>query len=112
MDKANINKRNPLNFANNSVLKPMINAMAKTISANVAIVPINGIIDFGNQGLSIPVYSKKLSQFPQAETSLLHHPNRSATADKNPTERASLRKSLINLLFIPIFLLSGTNVVK
>src|SRR5690606_26929814 len=108
MDRANINNRKPLNFANHSVLKPIINPMAKTISAIVAMVPIIGIMDSGNQGFSIPVYSKKFSQFPQVETSLLHHPNRSATADKNPAERASLRNNLINLLSMQVFL-SRTN---
>ena len=99
IDKANSSKRIPLNFANNSVLNPTIKHKAKTISEDVAIIPIAGIIEFGNQGFNNSVYSKKLFQFPQTETSLLQIPNRSATADINPIEIASLKKSLINFLF-------------
>ena len=46
------------------------------------------------------VYSKNLSQFPHTETSAPHNPNLSATADKNPAEIESLKKSLINFLAI------------
>ena len=100
IDKANINKRIPLNFANNSVLNPTNKHKAKTISAVVAIIPIAEIIEFGNQGFINSVYSKKLLQFPQAEISLLLSPNLSATEDKNPTEMASLKNSLGNLSVI------------
>ena len=50
IDKANIKSRNPLNFANNSVLSPIIKKVAKTISAAVAKIPIVGISELGIQG--------------------------------------------------------------
>lgn len=53
IDRANINKRNPLNLANSSVLNPISRQIAKMISAVVAIVPTIEIIEFGNQGFNI-----------------------------------------------------------
>ena len=50
IDKANIKSRNPLNFAKNSVLNPLIKKIAKIISAAVAIIPIVGITESGIQG--------------------------------------------------------------
>lgn len=104
MESAKIKSRIPLNFANSSVLNPMIRKMAKIISAAVAIVPTVGIKVSGTHGFNTFVYSKKLSQFPQAELSLGHMPNRSAEADRNPKAMASLKKSLIIFMifnFIP-----------
>ena len=50
IDKANISNRIPLNFANISVLNPMIKKIAKITSATVAIIPIVEINEFGIQG--------------------------------------------------------------
>ena len=103
MDNPNISKRNPLNFADSSVLNPISKQIAKTISADVAIIPSAVIMEFGNQGFINSVYSKKLFQFPQAETSLGHIPNRSATADKNPTEIAIRKNTLTAIVFISFY---------
>jgi len=100
MASANINKRYPLSLANNSVLNPIIKHKAKIISAEVAKVAINGIKLFGINGFISCVYSRKFSQFPQEEISLLYNPNLSATADRNPMAIASRKKSLIILVFI------------
>ena len=54
------------------------------ISAPVAMAPKTGISVSGIIGLICLVYSKKLSQLPQADTSAGHNPNLSATADKKP----------------------------
>jgi hypothetical protein len=51
-------------------------------------------------GLISLVYSKKLSQLPQADTSAGHNPNLSATADKKPIPIANLKKSLMIFVFI------------
>lgn len=82
----------------------MIKKTAKIISAPVAIVPKMGIKDSGNHGFKTCVYSKKLSQFPQAELSLGHMPNRSAEADKNPIAMANLKKSLMIFMMCFFFL--------
>ena len=100
--KANVNNKTPLNFANSSVLNPIRRKNAKTISAPVAKMPINGINESGNQGFINLVYSKKLFQLPHTETFLLQIPNLSATADKKPIEIASRKYSLINLFHISI----------
>ena len=52
IDKAKIKRSIPLNFANNSVLKPTKRQNAKTISAAVAMYASRGIIDSGNQGFN------------------------------------------------------------
>lgn len=100
IDSANSSKRNPLNLANSSVLNPMIKHIAKIISAAVTIVPTMEIIDSGNHGFIIWVYSRKLFQSPQTETSSLQIPNLSATADKKEAASANRRKILIILLSI------------
>src|SRR5690606_25110109 len=100
MDSANASKRNPLNLANNAVLNPSNKQTANKTSADVAIIPIVEISELGNQGFINWVYSKKLFQFPQTETSLLHIPNLSATADKNPIEMAIRKNSLMRCLFM------------
>jgi hypothetical protein len=56
------------------------------ISPTVAMNPDAGIIVVGIHGLISWVYSKKLSQFPQTDISMLKIPNLSATDDKNPNE--------------------------
>lgn len=50
IDKANAKSKNPLNFAYNSVLNPIIKQIANIISAAVAKIPIVGINEFGIQG--------------------------------------------------------------
>lgn len=101
MERAKISSRNPLKYAKNSVLKPIIRQMAKMTSATVAIKPMAGIIDSGNHGLSIAVYAKKFSQLPHTEIALGHMPILSATVDKKLSAIASLRKIFI-VLFIVI----------
>lgn len=101
MESAKISNRNPLKRAKNSVLKPKIRQMAKITSAAVAIKPRVGIMDSGNQGLSIAVYAKKLSQLPHTEIASGHMPNRSATADKKLSAMANL-KNIFIVLFIAI----------
>lgn len=100
IDNAKTNNNNPLNFANNSVLIPTNKKTARIISAPVATIPSNGINESGNQGFIILVYSKKFSQLPHIETSLLQIPNLSATTDKKLNEIASRKKSFINLFHI------------
>lgn len=56
------------------------------ISPTVAMNPDARIIVVGIHGLISWVYSKKLSQFPQTDISMLKIPNLSATDDKNPNE--------------------------
>lgn len=56
------------------------------ISPTVAMNPDAAIIVVGIHGLISWVYSKKLSQFPQTDISMLKIPNLSATDDKNPNE--------------------------
>lgn len=56
------------------------------ISPTVAMNPDAGIIVVGIHGLISWGYSKKLSQFPQTDISMLKIPNLSATDDKNPNE--------------------------
>ncbi len=97
IDRAKANNSNPLNFANSSVLNPINKKIAKITSAAVATPPNMGIIKSGIHGFIIAVYSTKLSQLPQAETSLDHIPNLSATADKNPMERANRKNNFIVL---------------
>ena len=100
MDKPNVRRSSPLNLAKSSVLKPIIKHMAKITSKAVAIVPRVEIIASGNQGFIAFVYSKKLSQFPHAETVSGQNPNLSATADKKPAEMVNRKKILIMFLFI------------
>ncbi|WP_268224938.1 hypothetical protein [Sinomicrobium oceani] len=50
IDKANSKSSNPLNFANSSVLNPIIKKTAKIISAPVAKIPMVGTSEFGIQG--------------------------------------------------------------
>ena len=56
IDKAKISKRSPLNFANNSVLKPINRKIANTISADVAIIARLGTKELGNQRFMTAVY--------------------------------------------------------
>jgi hypothetical protein len=97
IDKPNSNKSKPLNFAVNSVLNPTRRKIAKSISAAVAIIPIAGIRESGSQGFITRVYSRKLLQFPQTETSARHIPNLSATADKNPAAIANRKNNFTPL---------------
>ena len=50
IESANSSSKNPLHFANNSVLNPIIKKNAKIISAAVAIIPIVEINESGIQG--------------------------------------------------------------
>jgi len=72
----------------------MIIHNAKINSAVVAKIPKGEIKISGINGFINCVYSKKLFQFPQAETSLLQNPNLSAIADKNPNDIATLKNNL------------------
>ena len=110
MDKLNSSNKIPLSFANNSVLKPANKNKAKISSAAVATVPMAGIIEAGIHGFINRVYSKKLPQFPQTETSLLHHPNLSATADTKPAEIANRKNSLTMIYFV--FVIDISNVAQ
>ena len=97
MDKPKASNSNALSFAKSSVLSPMSRQNANNISAPVAIAPTMEIMPLGNQGLICPVYSRKLFQFPQAETSAFHHPNLSATAERKPAEMDKRKNNLVNL---------------
>ena len=102
--KAKISKSHPLSFAENEVLNPIIKQNPNKISNRVEAHPINGINDGGIIGFSVRVYFKKLSQLPHAETSLLHKPKRSATAERKPTPMDIRKKSLTTFTFIVSFL--------
>jgi hypothetical protein len=102
--KAKISKSHPLSFAENEVLNPIIKQNPNKISNRVEAHPINGINDGGIIGFSVRVYFKKLSQLPHAETSLLHKPKRSPTAERKPTPMDIRKKSLTTFTFIVSFL--------
>src|SRR5690606_39656428 len=100
MDSAKINSSHPLSLAKKEVLNPINKKTAKTTSRTVATNPKAGIIDSGNHGLIMAVYSKNDSQVPQVENSSLHIPSRSATADKKPKARDKRRASLMIVCII------------
>ncbi|MEZ0129298.1 hypothetical protein AB9T88_05770 [Flavobacterium sp. LBUM151] len=75
-------------------MKPKSRNIARIISAAVAIIATGLIRLSGINGFNNLVYATKFSQFPQAETSLLQSPNRSATAERKPIERARRRNIL------------------
>lgn len=102
--KAKNSKSHPLSVAVKEVLNPTIKQTPNKISKIVETHPINGIKDGGIIGLSEWVYFKKLFQFPHAETSLLHQPKRSDTAERKPTPMDMRKKTFINFTFIISFL--------
>jgi hypothetical protein len=92
MDSAKVSNSRPLHLAMSSVLKFVSKRRAKAISKNVAMPPaIEANFKLRN-GMSVLVYFTNASQLPQADNSLGHNPNRSATADKNPALSA-IRKN-------------------
>ena len=101
--KAKISKSHPLSFAVKEVLNPIIKKNPNIISNNVDAHARKGINDDGISGFIFWVYFKKLSQLPHAETSLLHKPKRSATAEMNPTPMDKRKKSFMIFTFIIIY---------
>ncbi len=95
-----INNKTPLIFAEKTVLKPVNKKTASIISIRVTIKPIPLIINLGAQGFSSVVYSRKLLQVPQADFSVGHRPNLSATAEINPAAMLTRKKSLMYVIFI------------
>lgn len=105
--KAKISKSHPLSFAVNEVLNPIIKQNPNAISNRVDVHPKNGINDGAIMGFNFWVYFKKLLQLPHADTSLLHNPKRSATAERKPTPMDTRKKSFMIFTFIIISFFKG-----